>query len=139
MIVMPGNNSSAIVHYWAGRFPGRVGWLVGPSAMAKTKLRKWMPYACDNDAFAAWIGNTEWDAAAWERMLDFVKGQPTKPRWVLVPDVVADRAATLAKWHQFHRRAAKVGSPLAFAVQDGKALDLEAWLEGRAVPHPELF
>ena len=43
LMVMPSNNSSAIVHYWAGRYDGRIGWLVGPSAMKKTKLRPWMP------------------------------------------------------------------------------------------------
>ena len=33
LMVMPSNNSSAIVHYWTGRYDGRIGLLVGPSAM----------------------------------------------------------------------------------------------------------
>lgn len=119
MMVMPSNHSGALVHYWAGRFPGRVGWLVGPSGMDKTKLRQWMPYACDNDAFAAWVGKTEWSESAWVEMLDSMQRQAHKPLWILVPDVVTDREATIAKWDRYHQRAAKVGSPLAFAVQDG--------------------
>lgn len=35
MIFMPSNHSGAEVHYLAGRFPGKVGWLIGPSAIRK--------------------------------------------------------------------------------------------------------
>jgi hypothetical protein len=38
---------------------------------------------------------------------------------VLVPDVVADREATLAKWEQYAPVATRYGWPLAIAVQDG--------------------
>jgi hypothetical protein len=119
LMVMPSNNSSAIVHYWAGKYEGRIGWLVGPSAMKKTKLRSWMPFALDNDAFASWTTGRPWDEAAWLNMLTAVAMHNLTPLWVLVPDVVADREATLAKWEQYAPVAARYGWPLAIAVQDG--------------------
>jgi len=119
LMVMPSNNSSAIVHYWAGRYQDRIGWLVGPSAMRKTKLRKWIPFALDNDAFASWTTGRPWDETAWLNMLGNVRAQGMTPRWVLVPDVVADREATLAKWDCYAPIAARFGWPLSMAVQDG--------------------
>lgn len=121
LMVMPANNSSAIVHYWAGKHPGKIGWLIGPTAISKTKLRPWIPFALDNDAFASWTKRQAWDEAAWIAMLRAVRAQSMKPRWVLVPDVVADREATLEKWDQYAPTAAAYGWPLAFAVQDGMA------------------
>ena len=101
LMVMPANNSSAIVHYWAGKHPGKIGWLIGPTAIAKTKLRPWIPFALDNDAFSSWTAGRAWDEAAWIAMLRSVRAQSMRPRWVLVPDVVANREATLAKWDQY--------------------------------------
>lgn len=118
-MVMPGNNSGAIVHYWSGKFPGRIGWLVGPSAISKTKLRKWIPFALDNDAFGAFSKKTEWSEVAWLGMLRAVKLSGMKPLWTLVPDVVADRDATLRNWERYAPVASLYGWPLAFAVQNG--------------------
>jgi hypothetical protein len=44
-----------------------------------------------------------------------------RPLWVVVPDVVADREATLEKWAAWSPRVREVlpHVPLAFAVQDG--------------------
>jgi hypothetical protein len=119
LMVMPANNSSAVVHYWAGRYRRRIGWLVGPSAMPKTKLRPWMPFALDNDAFSAWTQQKPWKVEPWLEMLRRVKTSGLKPRWVLVPDVVADREATLRNWITYAPIAAQFGWPLAIAVQDG--------------------
>lgn len=119
LMVMPSNNSSAIVHFWSGRYPNRVGWLVGPSAMPKTKLRPWMPFALDNDAFSSWTTGKQWSEEAWVSMLNKVKSSGMNPLWVLVPDVVADREATLEKWKMYAPVAAEFKWPLAMAVQDG--------------------
>lgn len=108
-----------MVHYLAGRHPNRIGWLVGPSARRKTKLRPWIPYALDNDAFSAWAKGTPWDVGAWRSLLEWAKRSGHAPRWVLVPDVVADKAATLANWKQYAPEAKAYGWPLAIAVQDG--------------------
>lgn len=119
LMVMPSNNSSAYVHYLAGRYTGRIGWLVGPKAMPKTKFRYWIPFALDNDAFSAWTNGTEWDESAWFEMLDYIKAFRLDPLWVLVPDVVADREATLEKWAKYSPIVDRYGFKKAFAVQDG--------------------
>lgn len=118
-MVMPANNSSSIVHYWAGKYPNKIGWLVGPSAIPKTKLREWMPFALDNDAFSAWTNQTEWKEALWLEMLLKVKKTKLNPLWVLVPDVVAFKEGTLEKWAKYSPAVKAMGFPLGFAVQDG--------------------
>ena len=94
----------------------RVGLLLGPSYFKKQALRPWMPYALDNDAFTL---REKWSEAEWIRMLEWAMLQREKPMWVLVPDVVADRQATLARWRLYAPTAAARRWPLAFAVQDG--------------------
>lgn len=78
-----------------------------------------MPFACDNDAFASFTTGKIWDADAWLTMLKTLRADGRNPLWVLVPDVVADRDATLAKWKEFAPVAREFGWPLAMAVQDG--------------------
>jgi hypothetical protein len=126
MIVMPSNNSSSIIHYWAGKYencPRKIGWLVGPNAMTKTTLRPWIPFACDNDAFSAWVHKTPWCEESWLNMLCRIKKSGLNPLWILVPDVVADKEATLKKWSIYSPIAKSFGWPLAFAVQDGMTPD----------------
>jgi hypothetical protein len=119
MMVMPANNSSPVVHYWAGKYPSKIGWLCGPSSIGKTKLRNWIPFALDNDAFSAWDKGVEWSERAYFSMLDHVAKLRANPIWALVPDVVADKQATIKKWHDYAPRVRKYGWPLAFAAQDG--------------------
>ncbi len=123
MIFMPSNHSGAEVHYLAGRFPGKVGWLIGPSAIRKTKLRHWIPYACDNDAFSSWSSNREWNEAEWIAMLDWTRMCEFKPMWALIPDVVADKKRTLENWEKYYPVAVSYRYKLAFAVQDGMTPD----------------
>lgn len=122
MIVMPSNNSSMHLGWLAGRYPGRIGWLLSPKGWRTP--HRWMPYALDNGAFPAWTKNEPWDQSAYEKMLDnafdaaWFRSQ--KPKWLLVPDVVTDREATILKWREWAPRLARsCGWPLAFAVQDG--------------------
>ena len=123
MIFMPSNHSGAEVHYLAGRFPGKVGWLIGPSAIRKTKLRHWIPYACDNDAFSSWSCNREWNEAEWIAMLDWTRMCEFKPMWALIPDVVADKKRTLENWEKYYPVAASYRYKSAFAAQDGMTPD----------------
>lgn len=118
-MVMPANASNAVVHFMAGKYPGSVGWLIGPSSVEKTKLRMWMPYALDNDAFQSFSKGVEWDEGAWLKMLEWASKQEFKPRWALVPDVVGDRVATLEKWAKYSSTVRRHGFKLAFAAQDG--------------------
>lgn len=124
MMVMLANHSSPRFHYLAGKHPNRLGWLVGPTARAKTKLRDWVPYALDNDAFSAWVKKTVWDEAAWRALLEWAKASGKRPRWILIPDEVANKRATLEKWKRYADEVAeKYGWPLAFAAQDGMTPD----------------
>lgn len=117
---MPANNSSAIMHYWMGAHPGKIGWLLGPSGWGKCRLQPWIDYALDNDAFAAWSSGTIWEEAPWLDMLERARRyKPTKPRWVLVPDSVGNKVETQKLWQKYAPIAAQYGWPLAFAVQDG--------------------
>ncbi len=117
MIVMPSNNSSMHLGWLAGQYPGRIGWLLSPGGWRRP--HRWMPYALDNDAFQAFINNQPWDEVAYLAMLSKVAELKNGPRWLLVPDVVANREATLESWNRWAPKLAKYGWPLAFAVQDG--------------------
>lgn len=118
MMIMCGQ-SNRIWHYWAGRYPGSVGLLVGPGYFKKVPIDPWMPFALDNDAFTCWKHNKPWNHAVWSNMLSEVRMTRLKPVWVAVPDAVGDREATLEKWERHSREAASYGWPLAFCVQDG--------------------
>lgn len=115
---MPSNNSGIQVGYLCGKFPGRLGWLIGPGGWRHPPT--WMPVALDNGAYSAWEHGTEWDESAW---LELVEGamEACRPIWAVVPDVVADRDATLASWDKWcpFMQAEFPGLPLAMAVQDG--------------------
>ena len=119
MMFMPSTHSCPLIHHVSGRTPGRVGWLFSPMHVAKTKLRPWMPYALDNDAFFAWVHKTPWDVTAWRKTLAWAAAESHPPLWALVPDVVADREATLANWEIYSHEVLNYGFKLAFAVQDG--------------------
>ena len=117
MIVMPANNSSMHLGWLAGQFPGRIGWLLSPGGWRRP--HRWLQYAFDNGAFAGF------DEEAFLHMVRNayaqlqVRALSHAPRWLLVPDVVANREATLAMWARWAPELRAFGWPLAFAVQDG--------------------
>ena len=119
MRVMLGNHSSPIFHYWAGKYPDKMGWLVGPSGQTKTRLREWIPYALDNDVYADWDNGREWSEDGYYRFLDWVSVQKFAPLWAAVPDAIGDRGKTLEKWVRHSDRVRAYGWPVAFVVQDG--------------------
>jgi len=114
MMVMPADNTGIVVGYLAGRYPGKLGHLFGPSR--RNGPFAFMPYALDNGAFAA---GDNWEEAPWYSLLDWAKLSGQKPLWVIVPDVVGDRLRTIRKWGIYAPQLARYGWPLAFAVQDG--------------------
>jgi len=114
---MPANNRGLVVGWLAGRFPGRIGHLYSPGGMAATY--PWLPFALDNGRFPAWSSGAEWSEAEFLCLLERAKAAATQPRWLLVPDVVADRDATLRQWDAWAPRLTQFGWPLAFAAQDG--------------------
>jgi hypothetical protein len=117
MMVMPANNGKSVVHYWAGKYPGRIGHLYSPDGFRAPV--PWLPYALDNGRFPAWSAGKAWDEDGYRRMLDRAAESGFSPRWALVPDVVADREGTLAEWDRWAALLSGYGWPLAFAVQDG--------------------
>ena len=117
MIVMPSNNSSMHLGWLAGQYPDRIGWLLSPGGWRKP--HRWMKYALDNDRFRARSTNEQWNEAAYLLMLSKAAALKHSPLWLLVPDVVANREATLAQWQYWAPKLAEYGWPLAFAVQDG--------------------
>ncbi len=118
MIVMPSNNSGIQIGYLAGKFLNRIGWLLSPDGWRQPPT--WMPYALDNGAYGAWSNDREWDAEAFLKLIEKSKSAH-KPRWVVVPDVVADRESTIIRWHEWmpQLRDRLHGVCFAFAVQDG--------------------
>lgn len=108
-----------IWHYWAGKHPGSVGVLLGPSYLNRVPIDKWMPFALDNDAFTAWRDKKPWSVDEYYRMIERVRLTRQKPLWVAVPDVVADRDKTIAQWAIFAPEIKLLGWPTAFCVQDG--------------------
>jgi hypothetical protein len=121
MMVMPANNSSGVVHWIAGKYPGKIGWLQSPLSWKLPRL--WIPYALDNDAFTSWRLEREWNEKVWLDGLMLAKrcGQP--PIWVLVPDVVGDRIGTLERWKRYSSKVIDMGFTPAFAAQDGMTPD----------------
>lgn len=113
-MVMPADTSGFMTGYLAGKYPGRLGWLLNACCWRQNP-RSEMPWAMDNGAFGAWSNKREWNEAEfYKRALS--KWNPPA-MWIAVPDVVADRSATIASWHKHAPRLE--GKPLAFVVQDG--------------------
>jgi hypothetical protein len=118
---MPANNNAMRVGYLAGTYPGRLGHLYSPGGLRGPY--DFMPFGLDNGRFSCWSNGMEWDEQAYVGMLDRVQQSGFKPLWVLVPDVVANFAATRIQWDAWCHRLEGYGWPLAFAVQDGAGAD----------------
>ena len=117
MLIM--GQSNRIWHYWAGKYPGSVGVLIGPSYGKKVPIDPWMPFVLDNDAFTCWRDKKPWDFDAWMAMLRWVRMTGQKPLWAAVPDVVADKERTIANWKTYAPFVRSFDWPCAFCVQDG--------------------
>lgn len=118
MQVMPSNSSGIRCGYLCGKYPGRIGWLIGPGGWREPP--EWMPVAIDNGAYPAFIKNEQWDADAFLELLATAHYH-VLPKWAVVPDVVGDRDATLASWKKWQPILSELypNLPLAMAVQDG--------------------
>lgn len=116
MIVMPANNSKGIIHYWAGKgYP--VGWLCGPGSIKEPT--DYIPYFCDNGRYSVWSKGKEWNEDEFIEMLDLFSAFQNQPGWVVVPDVVANKDATLSEWDKWEKPLRGYNIPLAFVAQDG--------------------
>lgn len=109
-MIMPANNESRIVYYYAGKYPGKVGLLFTPRSWRPPL--PFMPYALDNGCF------TKWESEMFLKMLKKARYYH-KPLWIVVPDVVGDSEATIKQWYEWAPKVKEYGFPLAFACQDG--------------------
>ncbi len=116
-MVMPSNNTSALVRQLGRLFPGRMGNLIGPGGWRDPS--HYLPYALDNGAFGAFTKKVEWEPAPFVDLLERAKAARIQPIWATVPDVVADAKATIERWAEWAPRVRSYGFPCAFVVQDG--------------------
>lgn len=127
MMIIAGQ-SNRVWHYWCGvahgkGLPSPVGVLIGPSYGKKVPVDKWMPFVLDNDAFTAWRDKKPWSETAWMDMLRWIRMTGIEPLWAAVPDVVANRDATLSNWPKYSPVIKDMGWKTAFCVQDGMTPD----------------
>lgn len=87
-------------------------------------------YALDNGAWTAFQKGHPFDARAFEKaLLRLGRGAD----WIVVPDVVADRAASLRLTERWLPRVEACGVPMLISVQDGMTeADVDAWVCGGA-------
>ena len=116
-MVMPSNNTSALVRQLGRLFPGRVGQLIGPGGWREPC--EYLPYALDNGAFGAFTKKVEWEPRPFLDLLERAKVARQRPVWVAVPDAVANARATKERWLEWAPRVRAYGFPCAFVVQDG--------------------
>lgn len=122
MIVMVSNNTSWRTHFLQGKYGG-LGLLLPPNGL-RGPYPHLPHYAMDNGAYPAWKNQEPWDQAAFEKALDWASEKDPLPKWVVVPDVVANPDATLRKWDEWAPRIEQLGFTLALAVQDGMTPEL---------------
>ena len=110
MMIMPGNNTSKVVHYLAGKHPGKIGWIQSPKSWVNPPY--YMPYAMDNGAFKDFIPN--------EYLNHIVRSQKFhNPLWIALPDSLGNAKETLRLWDQWYPQVSKTKYKLAFVAQDG--------------------
>jgi hypothetical protein len=120
-MVMVSNATGIEVGILAMRYPGRIGHLYSP----RGQRGPWpeVPYALDNGAWPAFLNKEPWSEQAWRALLRWAALSGQRPLWALVPDVVADRAATLERWSRYVDEVRAFGFRPALALQDGMTFD----------------
>lgn len=121
VMVMAANSSGLRYGYLAGRYPGVLGHLYSPGSQRGPY--PFMPYALDNARYIAWATGQEWSEKAWLTMLTWAASSDCRPLWSLVPDVVANREATIAEYRERVATVRGFGFRPAFAVQNGMTFD----------------
>lgn len=116
---MPAVNWNILTGYLAGKYPGQIGVMASPDARWMTPY-PFLPYAIDNGVFSATVNNgKEWNPSIFLGMLSKSEQSGIDPLFIVVPDVMYDRDATLKRWDEWAPRLESYGYRLAIAVQDG--------------------
>ena len=87
------------------------------------------PFAVDNGCYAVWSAGKPWDKNRFLKILNKCVEVQATPRWIVVPDVVADAEATFLRWGKWVKKLTPYGFPLALAVQDGMTPEVVKKLE----------
>lgn len=121
MRVYLANHNSMDIGYLAGRYHGRVGWLLTPEGLKGRKPRSWMPIALDNGAWSCYLSGEEWHEEPWLEMLDTVEALGITPDFVVAPDKVGCEETTLAMFYAYRHYITQPSRrwKVAFAIQDG--------------------
>lgn len=102
----------------------RFGYMLSLRAIGNEEGATRYPWMLDNGAFGG-----KWDADTWMRRLDDLAHRADTCIAAVVPDVVADVRATLARWHQYAPVVKQAGYRTAFVAQDGLTPDMVPWHE----------
>lgn len=95
------------------RFRG-VGMMCQPGNYSPERAAEWQPWAADNGCFAA-----TWEPGKWLDYLDRYQYAPGN-LFAVVPDVVGDADATLARWGEWLPEVTGRGYRPAFVIQNGE-------------------
>lgn len=104
-----------------------LGRLITPRCRSARNVEKLgLPWAADNGAFSGF------KPAEFMAMIKAIAGKPGC-LFVVVPDVVADAAATMELFCTWGPVVTSFGLPVAFVIQDGQTLKTMPWKKIRAV------
>jgi hypothetical protein len=147
MLIMPSCNSSAILHYWQGKYGG-LGHLYSPFYLSgksgKIKGKSWkpyphLPYALDNGKFICFDHRIEWVESLFVAHCERILTYNQKPLFLVVPDSVGDGGETLKLWGEWESRLSRYRVPLALAVQDGMTVHDVCQLENFDLENDFIF
>lgn len=101
---------------------GLLGQITQPAT--SNALEPDVPWCADNGCFSA-----KWDPATWLRFLDRHTAHLDTCLFAVVPDVVADHAATVDRFGEWAHEVRDRGFPVAFVGQDGATVETTPWDE----------
>lgn len=118
MMLLNGN-ANRIWRDWMVKYPGKIGMLASPSYWRIVPIDKTTPFVLDNGAFVSYNKKEEWSPEPWRKMIAWFYKNDLTPKWACVPDVVANREKTIARWNDYKNEIKSLGWLAAFCVQDG--------------------
>jgi hypothetical protein len=125
------SGSTVTVARLAQQWPDHLGQLLTPkNRSTRSVTQTGLPWGLDNGAFSGF------DPESFQRRLAWAGRHPARCLWAVCPDIVADAAATLRLFWQWHPNIRAAGLPVAFVGQDGaEGLDLpwdyfDCWFVG---------
>ena len=118
ILLLPGNPRAHWGRTLSPFLPeGLCGFLITPRRTMRRQrdLLARYPWAIDNDCY-----NQQFDEGKFQRFLEGLDDYPRATlKFVAVPDVVGDAAATAARWQEHAPRLRPLGLPLGYVAQDG--------------------